>query len=191
MRVAAIMVLGLLAACRGREAGPSPDERGEVFYWWIESHQEPVWGECSDDPDLRATSDAYDNIDGSYIFYQVADDGATASAMSCETTAASSCVPRDPPLVMTVDGHHLVGEGLISETPYDNADCTQVAWLGQDLTDEGGTLAFTFTTRFDLDGPDCQMVEDQLAGTSSNGYGVDGCTLTVEGTAVYEDSRAP
>lgn len=190
MRVAAMVALALTAAgCGAREAGPSAGERGEVFYWWIESHTAPVWGDCTDDPDLRATSAAYDDIDGTYVFYRVSDDGATAEAMDCETTAASTCDPRDPPLVMTVDGHHLVGEGLISETEFTGADCTQMAWLGQDLTDQGDALAFTFTTRFELDGPDCVAVDDQLAAASSNGMGVDGCTLAVEGVAVYEASR--
>lgn len=183
-----VLVAVLLVGC-SRGPGPSESEFGDVFFWQIAEHTEPAWGDCTDDPEFRAVSSSYDDIDGTYLFYQVAQDGSTASDMDCTTTSTDSCTEGDPPLVMTVDGSHLSGEGRLADEPLAGADCHLLSTLVQSLEDRGEQLAFSFVTRYDLEGPDCASVASAFVASSGNGFGVDGCTLRVEGTADFRKSE--
>jgi len=182
--VTALLFLSLTAC--SREAGPSTDEHGLIFYWQVTS-SDIAWGQqCSDAEDFRADLGPLAFEQDTYVVYRVSDDGTQAFDQLCGTTDSSTCVDGD--VVFDIDGHDLVYDPDAVRTPIENGGSCMLdaddRWV---LTDQGATLDFGLEILFTLAGPsaDCDPIQADLEDSAPNGLGIDGCLVTLSATADF------
>lgn len=167
----------VLAACGGGPRKPGA-EPGKTYFWRVVSST-VEFGTCTDDPDFRDGVKAIPFEENSYLMYQVAKDGRTATTVSCTRLDASSCSPAENPITFDVAATEL---SWSSETkqPFGMGGCQlqdAQSWI---LTDRGPSLELAVTHALSLvDKPtDCDALEQQIKNTSPNGLGVQGCVVT-------------
>ena len=172
-------------AC-ARDAGPSTDEHGLIFYWQV-TESDILWGQqCSDSDAFRADLGPIPFDGDTYVVYRVSEDGTEAYDQFCETTDSSTCVDGD--VVFEIDDHEFVYDPESTRSPIVNGgDCmldVDERWV---LIDEGSTLSFTSDILFTLAGPasDCDPIQEALVDDAPNGLGLDGCLVTLTASADF------
>lgn len=181
------LVLGALwlLGC-GRDPGPSSDEHGLVFYWEVTDSELVLGQQCSDSEGFPDALGLVPFEAGTYLVYQVSDDGTQAVDQLCETTESSTCV--DGGVVFDVDGSELIYDPDGDRTPIQGGGVCQLdvdeRWV---LVDEGSTLSFSTDILFTLAGPagDCDPVQEAFEDEAPNGLGLDGCLATISGNADF------
>jgi hypothetical protein len=179
LRLLAVLSLFVLAAC------PKTEER-DAFFWHITSAN-VEFGQCTDEAWFRDVFAAPDAGTNTYLIYEVAKDGKTASTLDCTRVSIDYCTTPADPIVWQVEGNELT-RGLTFNSVIPDAGCS----IQENVTD---TITVNDKTMSDATVDVISLVEDtagsgacteldtQVKGHSTNGFGLEGCvvTLTVQG----------
>lgn len=178
-RAACIAAILLAAGCGGRE-GLSEKEFGDYFFWAIES-AELVWDECTDASDFRGAISAPAFDENSFLVYRVSDDGQSLIDQDCTAIDPATCVDGDLGIVFARDGELFLFDppaALGTELAPGCRLTTDPLWT---LDDQGQAIALDVSITFGLDGEAaCEGVDENIAKTGTNEFGIDGCVATIE-----------
>lgn len=188
-----LSVLGpLTGGCGPRPPGPNEDERGKVTHWEVVGASQ-TFEQCTDAPDWRAGFGDPGRLVGSFLSYRVADDGATATGLACESTAPDTCEPVDPPRVYRITENTLVSEEGPVLAPVEGIDCEQSVQTTWTLLDEGEDLAVEIATRYELSGSSTACADlDEIfvrIGTEANTFGIASCSVVLNAQAEHRGTR--
>lgn len=183
IRLIAPLVLLVFAACDGtRKPGP---HAGERVLWTVDS-LEKTFTSCTDDADFRSSLEAVKLEPGSYIAYEVDDDGKTARTLKCTQLDESFCVDdtENPLVFSTVNDHLIFTQSVTRPIEYTDGStsaCELNLTANWDLHDKGELLTATLTFLYGLSGSpeECPAIEAQTEAASGNGEGVDGCSVDI------------
>lgn len=179
------MLAALLApACAPREPGPTEADYGKVSFWLIESAGVETSG-CTDAASFTSEVPTPEGLIGSTLSYRIADDGQTAELLDCTSTDPASCASTEPARSFEISGH-VFSNSRTAESPV-NATCNQQIVQTWTFEDGGEELSFAFVSAYALvgDATSCAEAQQAFVAGSSNGEGIDGCTLTVRGDASF------
>lgn len=188
----AILSLGsaLILGCGGRDAGPSEREYGQILFWEV-TDTELLWDQCTDASDFRGTVEAPEFEENSFIVYRVSDDGSELIDQTCETTDADTCSDSDLNLVFERDGSDYLHDPEPTVGDEVAAGCRLVSDPLWTLSDEGTQLFLDVGLTFSLQGDGCEGVDENIARTGMNEFGIDGCTTTIAVTADFFRRDSP
>lgn len=191
--LALLAMLGLGASgCGPRPPGPNEDERGKVTHWEVVDASQ-TFEQCTDAPDWRAGFGDPQELIGSFLSYRVAEDGATATALACETTAPETCRPVEPPRVYQIAENTLVAEESPLMAPVEGIDCEQSVQTTWALLDEGEDLAVEVATQYELTGSSTACADlDEIfvrIGTETNTFGISTCSVVLRARAEHRGTR--
>lgn len=171
-----VALFALVSACGGpRKAGAVP---GETYFWKVVGST-VEFGQCTDDPEFRKDIQPIAFEDNSYLMYQVAKDGRTASTVSCTRLDAASCTPAMNPLTFDVAGSEL-SMSIEDKNPFGTAGCQlqdAQSWI---LTDKGNSLDLAVSHALSLvdNQTECEKLDQNVKSNSPNMLGVQGCVVT-------------
>ncbi len=183
----AILVSLCCLACLGpRKPGPLEREYGDVIFWEvtsIETSQES----CTNAADLEAATTPPPLRENTFFMYEVSDDGSTATTMDCTENRASSCTEvQDQDF--SVEGHRLVWtaepQNITSGT-----SCGVLlgqAWVFQDGGEEA-TIDVLMAFEFDGEPAACEVLDDDIANSGTNGDGLMNCEVLLTADMVFSN----
>lgn len=191
VRNAAVLIAGvfLSTGCGGRD-GLSEKEYGYILFWEVTS-ADLVWHECTDADQFRGAISAPEFEDNSFIVYRVSDDGDTLVDQDCESIDASTCKDSDLGIVFEKadDGYAFDPPLAVGDELAPNCSLTSdPRWL---LDDQGQDLFLDVSLTFGLqgEGTACDGVDENVAKSGTNEFGIDGCTATIEVVGDYYTRR--
>lgn len=192
MRLSAFLVMavmisgcGLVEEASGeRAAGPHAEDEGLVTYWRVTGSDSST-GDCTDGSDWTSVTAGNEFPIDSYFMYRVETGGAEATGQSCDTLDPASCSDSDE--IYSISGHSLTFDAEGEIIPGD-ADCDLVLWTSWTLDDQGETGSFSLDISFSYDPDDgsCDYFEEAIVAGSTNGFGMESCTLTVTADLALE-----
>lgn len=193
-RLLAVSALcSLIAACGPRAPGPHEHEWGDIFYWEVTGSELDVGHRCTDAPSFRDKLQGPEFEENTYLMYRVDTDGRSAVMQSCRTLDPATCEDSALDLVFEIDGQKLVAHPPPDVRDIENSACKLEGDEIWTVLDRGETMKLTYETTFQLVGDvtACAELEDRIVSQSSNGQGVNDCTLTLIVDGVFDRSSAP
>jgi hypothetical protein len=180
------ITLAMALACGPRKnAGPHENEFGSVLFWLVAS-TEVETGACTDAADWSEfLLPIIDFPDGTYLMYEVADDGLTADSQTCEQTRAETCAPDG--MVFDIQGHTLtsvLGPDLIDSVG--DCDISLVSDLVFVDGGETGELDMTMRFLFEGDDGDCELADLAIVAQGDNGLGLLDCEVVVSASMEFD-----
>lgn len=179
LRLFAVLSLFALAAC------PKTEER-KVFFWHITS-ADVEFGSCTDESWFRDVFAAPDAGTNTYLIYEIAKDGKTASTLDCTRVSVDYCEKPANPVVWDVEGNELT-RGLSFNSTIPDSGCSIQETITDTITDNGKTMTDATVDVISLvedaaGSGACTQLDTEVKGHSTNGFGLEGCvvTLTVQG----------
>ena len=178
----------LLAACGGRD-GLSEREYGYILFWQVES-AELVWDECTDADMFRSAISAPEFEDNSFVVYRVSDDGQSLIDQECTEIDASTCVDSDLDIVFEKNGDVFEFDPPMATGMQLAPGCNLTSDPLWSLDDQGQDLYLDVSLTFGLEGEGaCEGVDENVAKSGSNEFGIDGCVATIEVVGDYYTRR--
>lgn len=178
----------VLAACSGRD-GLSDSEHGYIFFWQVES-AELVWDECTDADQFRSAISAPVFEDNSFVVYRVSEDGESLIDQDCAAIDAATCKDSDLDIVFDRDGdlfRHDPPLAVGGELAPGCSLTTDPLWT---IDDQGQVLYLDVSLTFGLQGEAaCDGVDENVARSGTNEFGIDGCVATIEVVGDYHARR--
>ena len=171
LRACLPVFLLLFAAC--------PEQR-KVFFWHIVS-SDVEFGQCTDEAWFRDTFQAPDAGDNSYLIYELSKDGKTASTVKCTHVDVSTCSDDPDPITWNVNGNELTRASTFDSSIPD-AGCTIEENLTETITDNGKTMTDALSdvlSLVDETAGACADLDTQVKAHSTNGFGLEGCVVTL------------
>ncbi len=170
----ALLLLG--AAGCAREPGFRPDE---VLDWSIQEYTIHYDG-CTDSPNWRSSFVSTIGRNEPRRAVRLSEDAQTAQMLFCGASPTSACVPIEPAVVFTVDGHSLRYTKTILQE-IDASACRISFAQSIVIEDRGEEMTETYTYDYALVGEaePCAEFNGRIAAQGTNGIGIDGCTVTI------------
>lgn len=186
--VLCVLAVGLLAACGGRD-GLSEKEHGYILFWQVEA-AELVWDECTDADMFRSAIAAPEFEDNSFVVYRVADDGQSLIDQDCSEIDAATCKDSDLEIVFERNGDLFEFDPPLAVGMELAPGCnltTDPLWV---LDDQGQDLFLDVGLTFGLQGDGaCDGVDENVAASGTNEFGIDDCRATIEVVGDYFTRR--
>jgi hypothetical protein len=193
MRLTMTLAMTLLAVGCGpiedgdaeaRAAGPHPEDEGLVTYWRV-TGSDSSNVDCTDASDWASVTAGNEFPLDSFFMYRVEPGGAEARGQSCETLDPSSC--SDSGELFSVSDNMLTYDADADVIPGD-ADCDLLLWSSWMLHDDGetGTFALDISFSYSPDDGSCDYFEEAVVAGSTNGFGMESCTLSVTADLALE-----
>ena len=180
----------LLAACGGRD-GLSEKEYGYILFWQVAS-AELVWNECTDADMFRSAISAPEFEDNSFVVYRVADDGQSLIDQDCTAIDAATCMDSDLDIVFEKAGDTYDYDPPMAVGIDLAPGCNLTSDPLWELDDQGQDLFLDVSLTFGLQGDGaCEGVDENVAKSGSNEFGIDGCVATIEVVGDYYTRRKP
>jgi uncharacterized Zn-binding protein involved in type VI secretion len=182
--VIVFIVAAIACACAPREPGPGERELGEVQFWEVTGDGEVTFGDaCTDSPNFRDGIEAPEFEPNSFLIFKIADDGATATAQSCERIDPDTCEDSDVDIVFDIDieAHTYTATLETQVTPTSSPGCDLELAQVWTLEDQGETLTLDVDLPAALIGDPaaCAAAEAAVIAEGTNGEGIDGCVVNL------------
>ncbi len=191
LRISAALLVALtLTACGGRD-GPQEREHGFILFWQVQA-AELVWRDCTDADQFRSAIAAPTFEDNSFVVYRVSDDGNSLIDQDCTAIDASTCVDSELDIVFQRSGDVFLHDPPLVVGTELAPNCRLTSDPLWTLEDQGQQLSLDVSLTFGLDGGSaCEGVDQNVARSGTNEFGIDGCVATIEVDADYYTRRRP
>lgn len=175
MKLRALLLLSLLvfAAC--------PADERKAFFWRITSAN-VEFGACTDEAWFRDAFAAPDAGDNTYLIYQLAKDGKTATDLECTRVDIDTCKVPANPIVWDVNGKELT-RSVTFNSSIPDAGCSIQENLTDTITDKGKTMSNSVVdiiSLVDETAGACADLDARVKDHSTNGFGLEGCVVTLQ-----------